>query len=199
MRIGIQVWLHLATDALWVLNGIAFYVLLFATGQWVRIVPTRWDVIPNAISAGLQYASLDWPTASGWTNYNALQVITYFITVFVAAPLAVITGIRLIPGLALRFAPLDPVFSARVARAIHYPVMIWFAGFIVVHVTLVLATGAVHNLNHMYAGRDDGSLLGFAIFAASVVVMVVAWFALRPAVVTAIAGRTGSVRTMPRG
>jgi len=58
----------------------------------------------------------------------------------------------------------------------------------------VLATGAVRNLNHMYAGRNDDSWCGFAIFAASLVVLVVAWFAARPAVLAAIAGRTGTVR-----
>jgi thiosulfate reductase cytochrome b subunit len=40
------------------------------------------------------------------------------------------------------------------ARAIHFPVMIFFCGFIVIHVFLVMTTGALKNLNHMYAARD---------------------------------------------
>ncbi|MFP3802940.1 oxidoreductase, partial [Paraburkholderia sp. SIMBA_027] len=71
------------------LNGLIFIVLLFATGQWLRIVPTNWDVFPNALSAGLQYASLNWPLENGWNNYNRLQLLTYFLTVFIAAPLAI--------------------------------------------------------------------------------------------------------------
>lgn len=35
-------WWHLTVTMLWLLNGIVFYVLLFATGQWVRTVPTSW-------------------------------------------------------------------------------------------------------------------------------------------------------------
>ena len=77
-------------DAIWVLNGVIYWILLFATGQWTRIVPTGWDVFPHAVSVAIQYASLDWPLENGWVNYNALQLLTYFVTVFVAAPLAIL-------------------------------------------------------------------------------------------------------------
>jgi len=193
VRISMNLWLHLSFDTLWVLNGVLFYVLLFSTGQWLRLIPTRWDIFPNALSAGLQYASLNWPAENGWANYNALQVLSYFLVVFVAAPLALITGIRMSPGLASRFAPLDKVFPTPVARTIHFPVMVFFVAFVIVHVTLVLATGALNNLNHMYAVRNDNSWAGFVIFAASVIVMIVAWFAARPVVLRSLAGLTGRV------
>ncbi len=194
VRIGLHLWLHLSVDILWVLNGVIFFVLIFATGQWVRIVPTNWDIIPNAVSVALQYASLNWPTENGWVNYNALQTISYFLITFIAAPLALITGIRMAPGLADRFRKIDRVFPLPVARAIHYPVMLFFAAFIVVHVTLVLTTGALRALNHMYAGRDDYSWWGVGIFALSVIVMAAAWIAVRPSILSSLAGLTGSVR-----
>jgi thiosulfate reductase cytochrome b subunit len=194
VRIGIHLWLHLSVDVLWALNGILFFVLIFATGQWMRLVPLRWAVVPNAVSVAIQYASLAWPTDDGWSNYNSLQTLSYFVTVFVAAPLALITGVRMAPGLAARFRPLDRFFPNRVARAIHYPVMIYFVAFTIVHVTLVLATGALRNLNHMYASRDDESWWGFAIFATSLVVVAGAWVAAKPATLGAIAGIGGTVR-----
>lgn len=193
VRISLNLWMHLSIDTLWVLNGVLFYVLIFSTGQWTRIIPTNWNVFPNAISAALQYASLDWPTENGWANYNALQLISYFLVVFVAAPLALITGIRMAPGLALRFKPLDRVFPLPIARKLHYPTMIFFVAFIIVHVTLVLATGALNNLNHMYAVNNGYSWLGFGIFAASLVIMIAAWVAARPLVLRSIAGMTGRV------
>jgi thiosulfate reductase cytochrome b subunit len=194
VRIGVNTWLHLAVDVLWILNGAVFYVLIFCTDQWTRIVPTRWDVFPNAVTTAIRYASLNWPTNDGWANYNALQLISYFVTVFLAAPLALATGIRMMPGLAHRLRSLDRVFPVRVARGIHVVVMVYFVAFIIVHVTLVLSTGAVRNLNHMYAGRDDLSWIGFSIFAGTVVLMVVLWFAARPSVVGRLAGMTGTVR-----
>jgi thiosulfate reductase cytochrome b subunit len=194
VRIGISTWLHLAVDALWVLNGVVFYVLVFCTDQWTRIIPTRWDVFPNAMTTAIRYASLNWPTNDGWSNYNALQLISYFVTVFVAAPLALATGIRMMPGLAYRLRFLDRVFPVRVARGIHVVVMVYFVAFIIVHVTLVLATGALRNLNHIYAGRDDQSWIGFIIFAGTVVLMIILWLAAKPSVISRLAGHTGTVR-----
>jgi thiosulfate reductase cytochrome b subunit len=194
VRIGLNTWFHLVLDILWVLNGVVFYILLFTTDQWTRIIPVHWDVFPNAVSTAIQYASLGWPTNDGWANYNALQLLTYFVTVFVAAPLALITGIRITPGLAYRLRSLDRVFSLRVARSIHAIVMIYFVAFVIVHVTLVLATNTLRNVNHMYAGRDDQSWIGFVLFAASVVLMAVLWVFARPALLGRLAALTGNVR-----
>jgi thiosulfate reductase cytochrome b subunit len=192
-RIGLTLWLHLSVDALWVLNGIVFYVLIFSTGQWMRLVPTSWDIFPNAVSTGIQYASLDWPTENGWVNYNALQTLTYFITVFIAAPLAIITGLRMSPAWPASAKRLNSLYPVEAARAIHFPVMLYFVLFIIVHVTLVFATGALRNLNHMYAARDDGSWVGLGIFALSVVAMVGVWFAASPVILRPIAARTGTL------
>lgn len=196
-RIGISVWLHLVVDAFWVLNGVVYVVLLFATGQWVRIVPTSWDVVPNSISVVLQYLSLDWPTENSWVAYNDAQVLAYFAVVFIASPLAIITGLRLSPVWPMRGA-LSKTPTERLARVLHYPVMLFFLLFTFAHVVLVLATGALRNLNHMYASRESDDWVGFVIFAVSVVVMVVGWVLARPLLLVPVAERFGQVRRMPQ-
>ena len=133
-KISLNLWLHFTFDTLWVLNGVLFYVLIFATGQWLRVVPISWDIFPNAVSASIQYASLNWPVESGWTNYNALQTLSYFVVVFIAAPLALITGLRMSPS--WKSKRLSAVYPITVARAIHFPTMIFFVAFIVVPTTL---------------------------------------------------------------
>jgi thiosulfate reductase cytochrome b subunit len=178
--IGLARWWHLGVDTLWLLNGVIFYILIFATGQWVRLVPLHWDVIPNSISVAIQYLSMNWPLETGWTNYNSLQLIAYFITVFIAAPLALITGLGMSPALSTKFYLVSRYFNIQVARSLHFLVMVWFVFFIVIHVTLVFATGALQNLNHMYASRNDDSWVGFWIFAASMAVMIVGWVAATP-------------------
>lgn len=193
LRMGLGVWWHVSLDVLWLLNGVIFYIVLFASGQWVRIVPVTWEVLPNAVSAALQYLSMDWPLESGWTNYNSLQVMTYFVTVFIAAPLAVAAGVRMLPGLSTRFGRFGSIFSLHIARKLHVAVMIWFVAFIAIHVTLVFATGTLRNLNHMYAGRDDESWVGFWIFAASLVAIIVGWFCATPTVIRYLATGSGSV------
>ena len=155
------------------LNGVIFYVLLFATDRWQRLVPTSWDVFPNALSVMIQYLSLNWPTENGWAAYNGLQLIAYFITVFIAAPLALITGLGMSPALSTRFKRVSTIFSIQTARSLHFLVLAWFLVFIVIHVTLVFTTGLLVNLNHIYAGRNDHSWIGFWLFAASMVIVVI--------------------------
>ena len=191
--ITLDVWFHLTLDVLWALNGIVLIVLLFATGQWMRIVPTSWEVFPNAVSTAIQYASLNWPTENGLVNYNSLQLLAYFATVFIAAPLAIITGIRMSGAWPRNATRLNKVYPIELARAIHFPVMLYFVLFIVVHVTLVMSTGALRNLNHMYASRDGESWVGFWYLAASLVIMIVAWIAARPILLRPIAALTGKL------
>src|SRR5690625_90327 len=192
VRISLNLWLHLAVDVLWTLNGVVFFVLTLVTGHWARIVPTSWDVFPHAVSVALQYLSLDWPVHDSWLHYNALQLLAYFVTVFVAAPLALLTGLRMSPVWP-KDGALSRAVPVRAARALHFPIMIYFVAFTIAHVTLVLATDAVANLNHMFAARDDGGWLGLVLFAVSVVLMVVAWVVSKPAFTQPVAALTGKV------
>ena len=199
-KVSINLWLHQSLDALWIINGLAFVVLLFATGHWMRIVPTSWEVFPNAVSAALQYLTLDWPTENGWVNYNSLQQLAYFTTVFIAAPLAAATGFRLSAFWPKNAAGLTKRYPIEVARALHFPTMLYFVFFILVHVILVFSTGALRNLNHMYAaqGSTDPTVyadnwLGLILFAVSLLVIGGAWLACRPMVLSMIAGVFGKV------
>ena len=179
--IGLARWWHLGADVLWLLNGLVFYALLFTTGQWRHLVPTSWDVFPNAASVAIQYLSLDWPTNdNGWVAYNGLQLLAYFTVVFIAAPAALITGLGMSPALSMRLTVISKRLSIQAARSLHFLVLVFFLFFIVVHVTLVFATEALRNLNHIFAARDDNSWVGFAAFAAAMVVTAVDWVAATP-------------------
>jgi len=178
--IGLARWWHLGVDTLWLVNGLVFYVLLFASGEWRRIVPTSWQVFPDAASVLLQYLSLRWPAENSWVAYNGLQILAYFVTVFVAAPLALVTGLGMSPALSTRFHAISKRLSIQTARSLHFLVLCWFLFFTFTHITLVFATGALVNLNHIYAGTDARGWVGFGIFAASTAIMAVAWFAATP-------------------
>jgi sulfoxide reductase catalytic subunit YedY len=178
--IGLARWWHLGTDSLWLLNGLVFYVLLFTTAQWRRVVPTTWEAFPNAVSVLIQYLSLEWPTENGWVAYNSLQLFAYFITIFVAAPLAFITGLGMSPALSTRFKRISRLLSIQTARSLHFLVFVWFVLFIMIHVTLVFTTGLLNNLNHLYAARNDHSWIGFTVFATSMVLCIVGWVAATP-------------------
>ncbi|MFS0910599.1 cytochrome b/b6 domain-containing protein [Microbacterium sp. 179-I 3D2 NHS] len=192
-KISLTLWFHQALDILWLVNGVIFVVLLFVTGHWVRIVPTSWEVFPNALSAALQYVSFDWPHENGWNNYNSLQQLAYFVTVFVAAPLAAITGIRMSGLWPKRAERLSKAYPVEWARALHFPIMLYFVAFIIAHVALVMLTGFLRNLNHMYAAQDAATWTGFWVFIASLVVLAIGWAAARPLVLAPIAKLFGTV------
>lgn len=192
-KVSLALWFHQALDILWLVNGLVFVVLLFVTGHWMRIVPTSWDVFPNAFSTLLQYLSLNWPTENGWVNYNSLQQLMYFLTVFVAAPLAAITGVRMSELWPKNTKTLNRVYPVEWARTVHFPVMLYFTAFIIVHVALVFATGALRNLNHLYGGTDVINWAGFWIFFASLLIIVAGWIAARPLVLAPVAKLSGKV------
>ena len=189
-KISVNLWLHVVLDVAWVVLGAIFYVLLFTTGQWVRIVPTSWETFPNAVSAGIQYLSLDWPNENPWVFYNSLQELSYFLVVFVASPLAIISGARM--------SPLWPrqwnFISMRVARALHFPTMLFFVLFVIIHVALVFTTGVRGNLNAMFAATDDPTgWTGTILFVIAIAVIAGGWALARPMFVAPIAARTGNV------
>jgi len=162
--IGLARWWHFSVNVLWVVNGIAIYALLFSTDQWQRLVPTSWEVFPNALSTALQYLSLNFPDDHSWTRYNSLQQLAYFITVFIAAPTSIITGFMQSPSLSNHLGWLGRVLNRQRARSIHFVALWWFLLFILAHVTLVSITGARVNLNMMWAGVHDASWSGVAVF-----------------------------------
>jgi thiosulfate reductase cytochrome b subunit len=192
-KISINLWLHQSLDILWLVNGLIFVVLLFASGRWLRMVPTSWEAFPNALSALLQYMTLDWPVETGWVNYNSLQQLMYFLVVFIAAPLAAITGARMSEFWPKNAKTLNKIYPVEVARAIHFPTMLFFVLFILIHVFLVFSTGALRNLNHMFGGTDVVNWVGFWLFAAAIAITAAGWYATRPLVIAPIAKLFGQV------
>lgn len=178
--IGLARWWHFSFGLLWIVNGVVVYALLFWSGQWVRLVPTTWEVFPNAASTALQYLSLTFPVEDSWTRYNSLQQIAYFITVFVAAPVSIVTGFMQGPAISNKLGWFGRMLDRQRARSIHFLAMWWFLLFILVHVTLVFITGARANLNMMFAGVRDTSWSGFAIFIPAMALFAVAWWLASP-------------------
>ncbi len=178
--IGLARWWHFGFDLLWLVNGIVFYVLLFATGQWERLVPRSLDVFPNALSTAIQYASLELPANHGFTYYNGLQLIAYFLTVFVAAPLALVTGLLQAPSIASKLGTGRGLLNRQVARTVHFGVMAWMVFFIVMHTVMVFITGFVGNLNHITFGTDGDSYWALAVYGAWMAVVVALWMWASP-------------------
>lgn len=87
-------------------------------------------------------------------KYNPLQKTAYTLIIFVVAPLLVLTGLALSPGLDAQMPWLPAVFGGRqFARLWHFVLMLVLIGFVFVHVTLVATTGVFNHLRSMITGR----------------------------------------------
>jgi len=178
--IGLARWWHFSVNLLWTLNGIAFYVLLFSTDQWRRLVPLTWAVFPNALSTAIQYASLNFPVDQGWTRFNGLQQISYFITVFVAAPISIATGLLQSPAISNKLGWNEKILNRQLARSIHFLSFSWFVIYIIAHGVMVFVTGLRQNTNHMFAGVENGSWAGFLPFVLAMTIAGLAWWRVSP-------------------
>lgn len=161
---------HFASVVFWVANGLVFYLLLFASGQWRRLVPDTWQVVPDAWAIFVHYATLHLPPEpDGFYRYNALQQLAYFAAVFVLAPLSIATGPSMSPALVNRFRWYTRLPGNRqIGRSIHFLVMCLWLLFIAAHVAMVAITGLARNMNHIVLGTDDGRLLGAALGAVGI-------------------------------
>lgn len=153
---------HFLSVLFWVTTGLVYVVLLFSTDQWKRLVPTSWQIIPNAWAVFVHYATLHLPPEpNGFYRFNALQQLTYFGVVFVLAPLAILSGPSMSPAFTGRFKWYPKLPGNRqIGRSLHFLVMCAFVLFLIGHVTLVVITGLLPNMNHIVMGTDDARPLG---------------------------------------
>ena len=161
-------------------NGVVFYALLFTTDQWRRLVPLTWEVFPAALSTAIQYASLNFPVDHSWTRYNGLQQLSYFITVFVAAPVSIATGLMQSPAISNKLGWIGKLFNRQAMRSVHFIAFFWFVLFILAHGVMVLVTGLRENTNHMFAGVDNASWAGLPLFLLAMAFMTAAWLLASP-------------------
>jgi len=156
---------HFVSALFWVGNGLVFVVLLFCTGQWQRLVPTSWQIVPEAWAVFVHYATFHLPSEpDAFYRYNALQQLAYFGAVFVLAPLAMLTGPAMSPAFTNRFKwyPQLPA-NRQIGRSIHFLIMCAFVGFILAHVAMVVITGFARNMNHIVMGTDDANRIGLVL------------------------------------
>lgn len=166
---------HFSSMIFWFANGVAYYTLLFTSGEWVRLVPTSWNVIPEAIKAAMTYATFNFPPPGD--PYNALQQLTYFGVVFLLGPFMIATVAAMSPAIAAQFPKYQKIFRGRqTARSLHFLGLLAFILFIIVHLTMVIVERFPENMGNIVLGNGGrGTSLGVAIglFALLVIAVVI--------------------------
>lgn len=137
-----------------VLNGLCYLIYAIWSGHARRdLAPSRYQL--RHIGHSLrEHLMLRFPADEQGRGYNVLQKLAYLAVIFGLLPLAVLTGLTMSPALDAAFPFLLDIFGGRQsARTIHFLCAIALTGFVVVHVGMVLVSGAWNNMRGMITGR----------------------------------------------
>jgi DMSO/TMAO reductase YedYZ molybdopterin-dependent catalytic subunit/thiosulfate reductase cytochrome b subunit len=166
---------HFLSALFWVANGVFFVFMLFATGQWQRILPTDWRILPEAWSVFVHYATFHMPPEpDGFYRYNSLQHLAYGSVVFILAPLSILTGLAMSPAVNAHFKWYSGLFGNRqIARSIHFLLLLAYLNFVAVHVLMVVISDLPRNMDHIVLGTDGASTNGLLLGATGISLILV--------------------------
>ncbi len=169
---------HFFSLIFWIANGVVYYILLFTSNEWPRLVPTSWSIIPEAFNTVMTYASFQFPPPGD--PYNPLQQLMYFGVVFLLGPFMIATGAAMSPAIDGRFPRYPKIFGGRqAARSLHFLGMVAFILFIIIHVSMVLMERFPENMGNIVLGQREGTSLGVAIslfaFYATIIFIIHVW------------------------
>lgn len=163
---------HFFSIVFWIANGAAYYILLFTSNEWQRLIPTSWDIFPQAIHTALMYATFHFPPPGN--PYNPIQQLSYFGVVFLLGPFMIVTGAAMSPAIDARFPRYPRIFRGRqVARSLHFLGMVAFVLFIIVHLTMVVIERFSDNMGNIVLGHATSFGVAAGLFALFVIAVVV--------------------------
>jgi DMSO/TMAO reductase YedYZ molybdopterin-dependent catalytic subunit len=161
-------------------------VLLFATGEWTRLIPTSWSIIPDAWNTLLTYLTLHIPPTSAFNPYDPLQQLAYAAVVFLLAPFMLLTGAAMSPSIEARFPWYVRLFGGKQgARSLHFLSLVAFVLFIIVHTALVLIVHFQDNIRNIVFGTEHADFVQallialIALAAVAVIYVLTTWWTLR--------------------
>ena len=142
-------WVLVLTGAIYLLAGVF-------TGHFRRhLVPRPAELTPRQFWSDVrEHARLRIRAATGGPHYGLLQKCSYFAVVFLALPLAVVTGLAMSPAITAAFPFLSGMFGGfQSARTVHFFASVALVLFLLVHVGMVLMSGFGRQMRAMTFGK----------------------------------------------
>lgn len=115
----------------------------------------RRDLAPAVLAHDLrEHLALRFHNPADPRAYNVFQKLSYVAVIFVALPVLILTGLAMSPGMDAAWPWLLDLFGGRQsARSVHFIAMVLLAGFIVVHLALVILAGPWNEVRSMVTGN----------------------------------------------
>jgi thiosulfate reductase cytochrome b subunit len=148
--------LHFLAAWVAVLTGLVYLIAGVMSGHFRRhVLPPPAHVGPRHIWADItRHLRLQVPRATGGPDYGLLQRLAYSSVVFVALPLAVLTGLAMSPRVTSAVPALGSLFGGfQSARTIHFVAFVVLALFALGHVVMVATTGFTRHMRGMTIGE----------------------------------------------
>jgi len=167
---------HFATAFIWLLSGAVYWGYMFTTDAWRRLIPTSWDVFPEALNNIVGYLTFNIPPESAFQPYDALQQLTYAGVAFILPVVMILTALAMSPAFTNRFPRYTLLFGGRrqVARSLHFLGMVAFSIFIVIHVAMVALVYFYRNVKLITFGTTDVDLAAaLTVFVAALLFLLV--------------------------
>jgi thiosulfate reductase cytochrome b subunit len=144
--------------AAWVLilNGLGWlFYGVFSRRLWREILPTRAQLRPAHLWHDIvEHAKLNFPKGEAALSYEVLQRLAYAGVALVLIPIVILTGLAMSPGMDAAWPFLDQLWGGRQsARSVHFLAMAGIAGFLILHLVLVVLSGPIRQVGAMITGR----------------------------------------------
>ena len=102
----------------------------------------------------MEHAKLNFPKGEAALSYEVLQRFAYAGVTLVLIPTVILTGLAMSPGMDAAWPWLDALWGGRQsARSVHFIAMSGIAGFLLLHLVLVVLSGPIRQIGAMITGR----------------------------------------------
>jgi thiosulfate reductase cytochrome b subunit len=146
---------HFAFAWLLVVPGLLFWIWGLASRHFQSdLAPTKAELRPASLWQDIKdHARLRFHTGEAARQYNILQKLSYIGVIFGLLPAIVLTGLTMSPAMDAAWPWLLDLFGGRQsARSIHFICAALIAGFIVIHLLMVMLAGPLNELRSIITG-----------------------------------------------
>ena len=139
-----------------ILNGLAWLLYGVFSGRIRReILPSLAQLRPAHLWHDIvEHAKLNFPKGEAALSYEVLQRLAYAGVTLLLIPTVILTGLAMSPGMNATWPWLDALWGGRQsARSVHFLAMSGIAGFLLLHLVLVVLAGPIRGISAMITGR----------------------------------------------
>ena len=141
---------------IFVTNGLFYLIFGLVSGHVRRDLAPRDGEFGQIAHSIKEHIRLRFPEGDQARRYNILQKLTYLAVIFALLPAMVIAGLAMSPGMDAAFPQILWVFGGRQsARTVHFVLAWGIVLFVLVHVVMVVLSGALNNMRGMITGWYD--------------------------------------------